>query len=85
MRPPNGYSARLSLVELSLALKHKVGVIRVIEDQIATLRPYNARYTGDPRSIFRKRYTEMITRVSPDLERSLAQRVAPHFADRDSR
>jgi Protein of unknown function (DUF3995) len=30
------------------------GVIRVIEDQITTLRPYNARYTGDPRSIFRK-------------------------------
>ena len=27
---------------------------RVIEDQITTLRPYNARYTGDPRSIFRK-------------------------------
>jgi trans-aconitate methyltransferase len=34
---------------------------RVIEDQITTLRPYNARYTGDHRSIFRKRYTEMIT------------------------
>src|SRR5512140_3345232 len=32
-----------------------------IEDQITTLRPYNARYTGDHRSIFRKRYTEMIT------------------------
>ena len=45
----------------------RIGVIRVIEDQITTLRPYNARYTGDPRSIFRKRYTEMITRVSPDL------------------
>ena len=41
-----------------------IGVIRVIEDQITTLRPYNARYTGDPRSIFRKRYMEMITRVS---------------------
>jgi hypothetical protein len=39
----------------------------VIEDQITTLRPYNARYTGDPRSIFRKRYMEMITRVSLDL------------------
>jgi len=36
----------------------------VIEDKITTLRPYNARYTGDHRSIFRKRYTEMITRVS---------------------
>jgi hypothetical protein len=32
----------------------RFGVIRVIEDQITTLRPYNARYTGDPRSIFRK-------------------------------
>jgi hypothetical protein len=42
-------------------------VIRVIEDQISTLRPYNARYTGDHRSIFRKRYAEMITRVSLDL------------------
>ena len=41
-----------------------IGAIRVIEDQITTLRPYNARYTGDPRSIFQKRYTEMITRVS---------------------
>ncbi len=47
--------------------KDRVGVIRVIEDQITTLRPYNARYTGDPRSIFRKRYTEMITRVSLDM------------------
>jgi hypothetical protein len=28
---------------------HKIGVIRVIEDQITTLRPYNARYTGDHR------------------------------------
>jgi hypothetical protein len=44
-----------------------IGVIRVIEDQITTLRPYNARYTGDHRSIFRKRYAEMITRVSLDL------------------
>jgi hypothetical protein len=39
----------------------------VIEDQIATLRPYNARYTGDHRSIFRKRYAEMITRISLDM------------------
>ena len=39
----------------------------MIEDQITTLRPYNARYTGDPRSIFRKRYAEMITRISLDL------------------
>jgi hypothetical protein len=46
-----------------------LGVIRVIEDQITTLRPYNARYTGDHRSIFRKRYAEMITRISLDLER----------------
>jgi hypothetical protein len=44
---------------------------RVIEDQITTLRPYNARYTGDPRSIFRKRYMEMITRVSLDLSYAL--------------
>jgi len=44
-----------------------IGAIRVIEDQITTLRPYNARYTDDPRSIFQKRYTEMITRVSLDL------------------
>jgi hypothetical protein len=43
------------------------GIIRVIEDKITTLRPYNARYTGDHRSIFRKRYAEMITRVSLDL------------------
>ena len=41
-----------------------VGVIRVIEDQITALRPYNARYTGDHRSIFRERFVEMITRVS---------------------
>jgi hypothetical protein len=33
--------------------KHKSIVIRVIEDQITTLRPYNARYTGDHRSFFR--------------------------------
>jgi hypothetical protein len=39
-------------------------VIRVIENQITTLRPYNARYTGDNRSIFRKRYMEIITLVS---------------------
>ena len=39
----------------------------MIEDQITTLRPYNARYTGDHRSIFRKRYRKMITRVSADL------------------
>jgi hypothetical protein len=44
--------------------RHRSIVIRVIENQITTLRPYNARYTGDHRSIFRKRYTEMITRVS---------------------
>jgi len=44
--------------------QYGIGVIRVIEDQITTLRPYNARYTGDHRSIFRKRYAEMITRVS---------------------
>ena len=43
------------------------GVIRVIENQITILRPYNTRYTGVPRSIFRKRYMEMITRVSLDL------------------
>ena len=46
------------------------GSIRVIEDQITTLRPYNARYTGDHRSIFRKRYVEMITRVSLDMRDS---------------
>jgi hypothetical protein len=46
---------------------HGIGVIRVIEDQITTLRPYDARYTGDHRSIIWKRYTEMITRVSLDL------------------
>ena len=34
---------------------------RGIEDQITTLRPYNARYTGDNRSIFRK----AIRRLSP--------------------
>jgi hypothetical protein len=27
-----------------------IGVIRVIEEQITTLRPYNGRYTGDHRS-----------------------------------
>jgi hypothetical protein len=53
-----------------------VGVIRVIEDQITTLRPYNARYTGDHRRIFRKRYAEMITRVS----RQSAHRRAVFFA-----
>jgi trans-aconitate methyltransferase len=52
--------------------KHKSIVIWVIEDQITILRPYNARYTGDPRSVFRKRYAEMITRVS--LDRSLVLR-----------
>jgi hypothetical protein len=30
------------------------GVIRVIEEQITTLRPYNGGYTGDNRLIFRK-------------------------------
>ena len=39
----------------------------MIEDQITTLRPYNARYTGDHRSFFRKRYAEMITRISLDM------------------
>jgi hypothetical protein len=43
------------------------GVIRVIENQITTLQPYNARYTGDHRSIIRRRYAEMITRISIDL------------------
>jgi len=47
---------------------HRVGVIRVTEGQITTLRPYNARYTGDNRSIFRKRHAEIITRVSPGRE-----------------
>ena len=56
--------------------KLRFGVIRVIEDQITTLWPYNARYTGDPRSIFRKRYTEMITRVSLDLNGPVAYRPA---------
>jgi hypothetical protein len=35
-----------------------------IEDQILPFG-HNARYTGDHRSIFRKRYAEMITRISP--------------------
>jgi hypothetical protein len=39
----------------------------VIETQITTLRPYNARYTGDNRSIFRKGHAEIITRISPDI------------------
>ncbi len=39
----------------------------MIEDRITTLRPYNARYTGDHRSFFREGYAEMITRVSLDL------------------
>jgi 3-(3-hydroxy-phenyl)propionate hydroxylase len=56
-----------------------IAVIRVIEDQITTLRPYNARYTGDPRSIFRKRYMEMITRVS--LDRFLAEGQAMQIQD----
>jgi len=56
--PPGAFLGRAVLV---------IGVIRVIEDQITTLRPYNARYTGDHRSIVRKRYAEMITRVSSDL------------------
>ena len=62
----------------------RIGVIRVIEDQITTLRPYNARYTGDPRSIFRKRYTEMITHVSlvrsgRDADRSLDLLLSVHL------
>ncbi len=36
--------------------------------------PYNARYTGDHRSIFRKRYAEMITRVSLQVARPEAGR-----------
>jgi nucleoside-diphosphate-sugar epimerase len=55
-------------------IRGDLAVIRVIEDQITTLRPYNARYTGDPRSIFRKRYTEMITRISLDRELQLGLR-----------
>lgn len=47
-------------------MEQVIGVIRVIKDQITTLRPYNARYMGDHRSIFRKRYRKMITRVSLD-------------------
>jgi hypothetical protein len=59
----------------------RIGVIRVTEDQITTLRPYNARYTGDHRSIFRKRYAEMITRVSLDLRgRSVDARFVSHGA-----
>jgi hypothetical protein len=50
---------------------HGIGVIRVIEDQITTLRPYNARYTDDHRQIFRKRHAEMITRVSRQSAPSL--------------
>jgi len=51
-------SARLTV------LAYRLGVMRVIEDQITALRPYNARYTGDHRSIFRKSNRKMITRVS---------------------
>jgi hypothetical protein len=32
-----------------MAFNYLFGVIRVIEDQITTLRPYNARYAGDHR------------------------------------
>jgi len=53
-------------VKRALASTKSAG-IRAIEDQITTLWPCNARYTGDHRSIFRKRYAEMITRVSLDL------------------
>jgi hypothetical protein len=62
-----GLSARHYQTETQEITPRRFGVIRVIEDQITTLRPYNARYTGDHRSIFRKRYMEMITRVSLDL------------------
>ena len=62
-----GRSERRDLVMYMPRHEQIFGVIRVIEDQITTLRPYNARYTGDHRSIFRKRYAEMITRVSLDL------------------
>jgi hypothetical protein len=48
---------------------YRIGVIRVIEDQITTLRPYNARYTGDHRSFFSVRYVEMITRISLVMQR----------------
>ena len=81
-RSPQRHLATTGRSEFELAArsaglpKLRFGVIRVIEDQITTLWPYNARYTGDPRSIFRKRYTEMITRVSLDLNGPVAYRPA---------
>ena len=39
-------------VEHATNRQRVIGVIRVIEDQITTLRLYNARYTGDHRSFF---------------------------------
>jgi hypothetical protein len=61
---PNYQYACVHSHPVNLSQPRVIGAVRVIEDQITTLRPYNARYTGDHRSIFRKRYAEMITRVS---------------------
>jgi hypothetical protein len=61
----------------------RIGVIRVIEDQITTLRPYNARYTGDHRSIFRKRYRKMITRVSLVMQLLGPDKPSPFITERN--
>ena len=54
-QPRSGCSAPARPAEYAIRTSRRFGiVIRVIEDQITTLRPYNARYTGDHRSIFRK-------------------------------
>ena len=51
--PIPGRSVRSAPDTASMTEPLVIGVIRVIEDQITTLRPYNARYTGDHRSFFR--------------------------------
>jgi hypothetical protein len=59
-----GTSVRRTAATAAQALARIFGVVRVIEEQITTLRPFNVRYTGDHRQIFRKRKAEMITCLS---------------------
>jgi hypothetical protein len=79
MAPITGYRDGGERYLDPVTAKRRIGVIRVIENQITALRPYNARYTDDNRSIFRKRNAEIITRVSPDLRAAPAVKGRSRF------
>jgi hypothetical protein len=78
-----GQSVRASAVTDAAHLARKIGVIRVIEDQITTLRPYNARYTGDHRKFLKEICGDdhpCITSIWSALRRLLVRRIRYQFA-----